>query len=239
MSFAYTGWNAATYLTSEIKHPERNLPIILAAGAIVVSVLYIALNASFLIAAPMDAMAGEIEVGFIAAVAMFGEAAGAWTAIIMAGLLVSTVSAMTIAGPRVLHAIGEDYAIFRKLAKVNADGLPTRAIFFQSALAIAFIISGSFESILIFAGSLVALNSFAAVCGLYVLRFREPDLPRPYKAFGYPFVPGIYLAVTGWALIYTLSTRPMEAVFVVAVIAVGAGLYAFANRAGPAQRSDL
>ena len=239
VSFAYTGWNAATYLTSEIERPERNLPIILAAGAIIVTVLYIALNASFLIAAPMDALAGEIEVGFIAAVAMFGETAGAWTAIIMAGLLVSTVSAMTIAGPRVLHAIGEDYAIFRKLAKVNADGLPTRAIFFQSALAIVFIISGSFESILVFAGSLVALNSFAAVCGLYVLRFREPDLPRPYRAFGYPVVPAIYLAVTGWALIYALSTRPMEAVFVVGVLASGVALYLFARQTGAPDRSDL
>lgn len=239
VSFAYTGWNAATYLTSEIERPERNLPIILAVGAIIVTVLYIALNASFLIAAPMDAMAGEIEVGFIAAVAMFGEAAGAWTAIIMAGLLISTVSAMTIAGPRVLHAIGEDYAVFRILAKVNADGLPTRAIAFQSTLAIIFIISGSFESILVFAGSLVALNSFAAVCGLYVLRLREPELPRPYKAFGYPIVPAIYLGVTGWALVYTLSTRPVEAVFVIAVIAAGALLYLFANRTSTPDSSNL
>ncbi len=239
VSFAYTGWNAATYLTGEIERPERNLPIILAAGAIIVAVLYIALNASFLIAAPMDALAGEIEVGFIAAVSMFGEAAGAWTAIIMAGLLISTVSAMTIAGPRVLRVIGEDYAVFRPLAKANADGIPTRAILFQSVLAILFIISGSFESVLVFAGSLVALNSFAAVCGLYVLRLREPDLPRPYKAFGYPVVPAIYLCVTGWALVYTLSTRPAEAVFVIGVIVAGAALYLFARKKGAPAQSDL
>ncbi len=239
VSFAYTGWNAATYLTGEIERPERNLPIILGAGAVIVTALYVALNASFLIAAPMDALAGEIEVGFIAAVSMFGEGAGAWTAGVMAGLLISTVSAMTIAGPRVLHVIGEDYAVFRHLAQVNVDGIPTRAILFQSALAIIFIISGSFESILVFAGSLVALNSFAAVCGLYVLRLREPELPRPYRAFGYPFTPAIYLCVTGWALVYTLSSRPTEALFVVGVIAAGAGLYYFASRKGAPARSDL
>ena len=230
VSFAYTGWNAAAYLTGEIESPERNLPLVLGAGAIIVTALYVALNASFLIAAPIEKLAGEIEVGFIAAVAMFGETAGAWTAAVMACLLISTVSAMTIAGPRVLGAIGEDYALFKPIAKRNVDGIPTRAIFVQSALAILFIITGSFESILVLAGSLVALNSFAAVVGLYVLRMREPDLPRPYKAFGYPVTPALYLMVTGWALAYTLSSRPMEAVFVIAVIAAGGALYLIANK---------
>ncbi len=239
VSFAYTGWNAATYLVGEIERPERNLPIILGAGAIIVTALYVALNASFLIAAPVSALAGEIEVGFIAAVSMFGEGAGAWTAAIMAGLLISTVSAMTIAGPRVLHVIGEDYAMFRYLARVNDDGIPRHAILIQSALAIIFIASGSFESVLVLAGSLVALNSFAAVAGLYVLRLREPELPRPYKAFGYPATPAVYLSVTGWALVYTLSSRPAEAIFVFCVLAAGAMLYVFARRNSAAADSNL
>ena len=225
VSFAYTGWNAATYLTGEIEKPERNLPLILGAGAIIVTILYVALNAAFLVAAPMDALAGKIEVGFIAATSMFGDKAGAWTAFVMATLLVSTVSAMTIAGPRVLQVIGEDYPLFKSLAQVNVDRIPRRAIFFQSALAVIFIVSGSFESILVFAGSMVALNSFAAVLGLYVLRWRKPELPRPYRAFGYPFTPAIYLCVTGWALFYTMTTRPAEALFVIGVITVGALLY--------------
>ncbi len=239
VSFAYTGWNAATYLTGEIEKPERNLPLILGAGAVIVATLYVALNAAFLLAAPMEALAGKIEVGFIAAVHMFGERAGAWTAFIMATLLVSTVSAMTIAGPRVLQVIGEDYPLFKSLAKVNADRIPRRAIFFQSTLAILFIITGSFESILVFAGSLTALNSFAAVIGLYVLRWRKPDLPRPYRAFGYPITPAIYLCVTGWALVYTLTTRPVEAVFVIGVIAAGALLYWFASSRRPDAKSEL
>lgn len=239
VSFAYTGWNAATYLTGEIEKPERNLPIILAVGAIVVTLLYVALNAAFLSAAPMEELAGKIEVGFIAATSMFGDKAGAWTAFIMATLLVSTVSAMTIAGPRVLQVIGEDYPLFKSLARVNADRIPRRAIFLQSALATLFIISGSFESILVFAGSMVALNSFAAVLGLYVLRWRKPDLPRPYRAFGYPFTPAVYLCVTGWALFYTLTSRPAEALFVMGVIAVGALLYWIVSTRSENAKSEL
>ena len=230
VSFAYTGWNAATYLIGEIDRPARNLPIILALGAGVVTMLYVLLNAAFLIAAPADALVGKIEVGFIAARAMFGEGAGDATGLVMASLLVSTVSAMTIAGPRVLQVIGEDYAIFRPLSRVSEDGLPRRAIYLQTGLAVLFIATATFETILVFAGSLVAMNSFFTVLGLYVLRLREPDLARPYRAFGYPFFPAVYVGVTGWALFFTLSSRPMEAVLIIGVIAGGLALYFFSKR---------
>jgi APA family basic amino acid/polyamine antiporter len=227
VSFAYTGWNVATYLTGEIAHARRNLPLILGLGTFVVTVLYVGLNAAFLAAAPFEAMAGKIEVGFIAARAMFGEGAGDLTAIVMASLLISTVSAMTIAGPRVLQVIGEDYSVFRPLARTTREGVPRRAIYLQSALAIVFILSAQFESVLVLSGSLVAMNSFFTVLGLYVLRFREPELDRPYKAFAYPIAPAIYLVLTGSALVFGLAARPMEGAFVLGVIAAGAGLYLF------------
>ncbi len=225
VSYAYTGWNAATYLSSELEDPQRTLPVILMTGTIVVMLLFIALNFVFLYVAPMDALVGQVEVGFIAAKAAFGDLGGRFTGLVMATLLISTVSAMTIAGPRVLQVIGEDFPALSLLARTNNSGLPATAIFVQSSLTILFILSSSFESILVFAGFTLALNSFATVLGVFVLRYRQPDLPRPYKTFMYPVPPLIYLALTGWTLYFVLMNRPVEGLFGLGIIAAGLIFY--------------
>lgn len=222
VSYAYTGWNAATYLSSELENPQRALPGILFTGTSVVMLLYLSLNFVFLRIAPMDAMAGQVEVGYIAAKFAFGDIGGRFTGVVLAMLLISTVSAMTLAGPRVLQVIGEDFHALRLLAKTNRDGIPSTAIAVQSSLAVIFIVTSGFESILVFAGFTLALNSFATVLGVFVLRWRRPDLPRPYRTFAYPLTPLIYLALTGWTLTFVLVNKPTEALFGVGVI--GAGL---------------
>jgi APA family basic amino acid/polyamine antiporter len=230
VSYAYTGWNAATYLSSELENPQRDLPRILFAGTAVVTVLYVALNAVFLLVAPMDAMSGKLEVGFIASEYAFGEWGSRLAGAALALLLVSTVSAMTVAGPRVLQVIGEDFSLLRQLAAVNADGLPFVAIATQSLLTIVFIITGSFESILVFAGFTLALNSFVTVAGVFQLRWTQPDLPRPYRTFAYPVTPLIYLLLMGWTLAFVLISRPTEALFGLALITSGVVFYWMASR---------
>jgi APA family basic amino acid/polyamine antiporter len=225
VSYAYTGWNAATYLSSELEDPQRTLPVILLTGTLVVMVLYVCLNFVFLYVAPMDAMSGQVEVGFIAAEAAFGDLGGRVTGLILALLLVSTVSAMTIAGPRVLQVVGEDFSALRFLAYKNKEGLPSTAIYLQSTLAVLFILSSSFESILVFAGFTLALNSFATVLGIFVLRLRQPELPRPYKTFLYPLPPLIYLSLTGWTLWFVLVNRPVEGLFGLGIITAGLLFY--------------
>jgi len=230
VSYAYSGWNAATYLSSELEDPQRNLPRILFVGTAIVTLLYIALNYVFLRVAPMDAMSGQLEVGFIAAEFAFGERGGQFAGLVLATLLISTVSAMTVAGPRVLQVIGEDFAPLRRLATTNADGLPYVAITTQSVLTIVFILTGSFESILVFAGFTLALNSFVTVAGIFWLRYSQPDLPRPYRTFAYPVTPIIYLLLMGWTLAFVLISRPTEAWFGVALIASGIVFYWLASR---------
>jgi len=225
VSYAYTGWNAATYLSSELENPQRTLPGILLTGTLVVTFLYISLNFVFLYSAPMEAMQGQVEVGFIAARSAFGDLAGRFTGLLLSLLLVSTVSAMTLAGPRVLQVIGEDFAALGFLARKNRDGIPSTAIFVQSMLAITFILSSTFESILVFAGFTLALNSFATVLGVFVLRAREPGLPRPYSTFLFPLPPLIYLAITGWTLWFVLLNRPLEAFVGLGVIGSGLMVY--------------
>ena len=150
----------------------------------------------------------------------------------MAMLLISTVSAMIIAAPRVLHAIGEDFPAFRFLGVLNANGVPSRAIYMQSAITILFILTGTFESILVFAGFTMALNTLFAVSGLLIYRWRKPSHPRPYKAWGYPVTPLAFLMLTGWTLAFILIERPQEALLGLAIIGTGFVIYAVAKRIG-------
>jgi APA family basic amino acid/polyamine antiporter len=230
VSYAYTGWNAATYLSSELDDPQRHLPRILFIGTAVVTVLYVALNAVFLNVAPMDAMAGQVEVGYIAAEYAFGDVGGRFAGVALSLLLISTVSAMTLAGPRVLQVIGEDFAKLGVLARVNDDGLPFVAIAVQSTLTVLFILTSSFESILVFAGFTLALNSFVTVLGVFVLRRSRPDLDRPYRTFGYPLTPLVYLTLTGLTLGFVLANKPAEGLFGLGIIASGFVFYAISSR---------
>lgn len=225
VSYAYTGWNAATYLSSELEDPQRTLPGILLLGTLVVTILYVALNFTFLYSAPVALMQGQVEIGFIVAKSVFGETGGRVTGLVLASLLISTVSAMTIAGPRVLQVVGEDFKALRFLSYQNEDGIPSRAIYTQSALATIFILASGFESVLVFAGFTLALNSFATVLGVFVLRWRQPDLPRPYRTFLYPLPPLVYLSLTGWTLWFVLVNRPIEGLFGVGVIGSGLLVY--------------
>ncbi len=231
VSYAYTGWNAATYLSSELENPQRTLPVILFSGTAVVTLLYLALNFVFLSVAPIDAMRGQVEVGYIAARAAFGELGGKLTGLVLAALLISTVSAMTLAGPRVLQVIGEDFRALRLLARTNRDGIPALAIYTQTAVSVIFILTSSFESVLVFAGFTLALNSFVTVLGVFVLRWRQPELPRPYRTFAYPLTPVVYLALTGWTLTFVLVNKPVEGLFGLGVIASGLVVYLLSERA--------
>lgn len=239
VSFAYSGWNAATYLSGELEDPRRTLPWILLGGAGMVTLLYLGLNFAFLYAAPMDAMAGEVEIGVIAAEAAFGPAAGRLSGIVLALLLVSTVSAMTMAGPRVIQVVGEDFPALGLLARRNRRGVPAAAIAAQSAVALLFILTSTFESVLVFAGFTMALNAFAAVAGVLVLRLRRPELPRPYRVPLYPLPPLLFLLLTGWALVFTLAERPAEGLFSLGVVGSGLALYLLASVRGRRRLEDL
>ena len=230
VSYAYTGWNAATYLSSEIERPQKYLPLILISGTTTVTVLYILLNFVFLSVAPIEDMQGKIEIGFIAAQSAFGGSVANFTGLVLSLLLISTVSAMTLAGPRVLQVIGEDFKVLNILSRKRKDGIPSTAIYIQSLIAIIFILSSSFESILVFAGFTLALNSFVTVIAVFVLRSKQPNLPKPYKTFGYPFTPLIYLALTGWTLYFVIINRPIEVLFSLGIILSGLIFYYISNR---------
>lgn len=226
VSYAYTGWNAATYISGELSSPQKSLPKILITGTVVVTALYVLLNAAFLYAAPMDAMRGEVEIGYIAAQNIFGDNGARIAGAMLALLLISSVSAMTISGPRALQVLGEDIKAFRLFARTNDNKLPYIAIIFQSLIAIIFILTASFKTIIIFAGSMLAFNSFLTVLGLFILRYKNKNISRPYKALAYPLTPIIYLTITGFTLIFVIKDNPVSAIVGLCVIIIGLVVYA-------------
>ncbi|MDE0036688.1 MAG: amino acid permease [Gammaproteobacteria bacterium] len=238
VNYAYTGWNAATYVIDELDRPRETLSRILLTGTAVVMALYLLLNYTFLYVAPMDALAGKLEIGYVAAQFIFGDTGAAIMGLALALLLVSTVSAMALAGPRVLLVIGQDFAALRFLARTNAHGVPVVAVALQAALAVTLVLTATFESILVFAGFTLGASTLFTVAGLFILRWRRPKLERPYGVPLYPLPPMVFLALMGWTLTYLLVQRPLEGLAGVAILASGGAFYMVSRRLSARHRPD-
>ena len=230
VSYAYTGWNAATYLAGEIKHVQTDMPKILVRGTLVVTLLYILLHLVFLLVAPMSEMQGKLEVGYVAASYAFGAEAGRWFSLMLSVLLISTASAMIVSGPRTLQRIGQDFALLSFLSKENAVGIPQSAILFQLALTSILIVSSSFEAILMFSGFALGLNTLMTVLGVWYLRRRYPLIERPFQVPCYPWPMIIFVGLMLWTLIYVVIERPVEGLLALALVIVGWCFYLISRR---------
>ena len=230
VSYAYSGWNAAVYVTGEIQNPQRNLSRILLAGTAGVVVLYVGLNYVFLRSTPLAGLRGQVEVGFVAATSLFGPAGGRLMGGAIAALLVSTISAMIFAGPRIVQSMGEDLPALGWLARRSPANVPVRALLLQTVLTLVFILVTSFQAVLVYAGFILNLFTFLTVLGVFVLRWRQPHLPRPYHAWGYPLTPLVFLLLSGWTLVYILIDKPKESLYGLLTLLVGLGVYFLARR---------
>ncbi|HVX76467.1 MAG TPA: APC family permease [Bradyrhizobium sp.] len=232
--YSFSGWNAATYIVGEIRLPEQNLPRALFWGTLIVLVLYIALNAVFLYATPLQKLAGQLDVARIAGGEIFGELGGRIAGGMICIGLISSISAMMWIGPRVMMTMGEDIPALRVFARKSANGAPAYAILFQLAVASLLLFTRSFEAVLDFIQFDLLFCSFFAVLGVIKLRITHPDLPRPYTAWGYPLTPLVFLLVTGFMMYYLAVDRPWQSLFGVLIMVFGLLIYAvFRKRPGP------
>jgi APA family basic amino acid/polyamine antiporter len=223
--YSYSGWNAATYIAGEIHDPHRSLPRALFAGTVVVLAIYVGLNAVFLRVAPIDRLAGQLDVAVIAGRSMFGESGGRVVGGLICLGLVSSISAMTWIGPRVTMTMGEDIPMLRLFARTSKSGVPVAAILFQLAVVNVMLLSNSFEAVLDFIQFSLTACSFLAVLGVIRLRLTRPDLPRPYRAWGYPVTPVIFLAVTAFMMYYLVTNRPLQSLAGFAMMLAGLAIY--------------
>lgn len=213
VSFSYSGWNAAAYVAGELRDPGRDLPRALLIGTAIVTALYIGLNLVFLYAAPAAALAGKKEVGAVAASHLFGASAGRWLSTLIALALVSSVSAMVMAGPRVYMAMAEDGLFFRRLAARNRGGAPALSVLLQGGLAVLFVLLVPFAKLLEYIGFTLSIFAALAVLAAFVLRRRRPDAPRPYRTFGWPVTPILFLGLSLWMAIFLVRERPTATLF--------------------------
>ena len=227
--YSYSGWNAATYIVGELRDPNRNLPRALFIGTGLVIVLYVALNAVFLLTTPVTELAGRIDVALIAGTHVFGELGGRIVGALICLGLVSSISAMTWIGPRVTMTMGEDIPLLRPFSRKSKNDAPTVAIVFQLLIANLLLLTQSFEAVLDFIQFSLAFCSFFTVLGLIKMRITHPELPRPYRAWGYPITPLIFLSVTLFMMYYLVVNRPLQSLAGVAMMSVGLVIY-FASR---------
>ncbi|MCR5018708.1 MAG: amino acid permease [Bacteroidales bacterium] len=190
--YAYSGWNAAIYMAGDLKNPQKNLPRALLLSTLTVTILYMLLNLVFLLSTPSAELTGEVEVGLISARHIFGTRIGNMMGLIIALLLLSSISSMVYVGPRVSQVMGEDYRILGFLSRKNKRDIPIIALVFQFVVALLLILTGSFSLVTQYTGILLSMCSLATVAGVFVHRRRFPDAERPYKTWGYPVTPIIF-----------------------------------------------
>ena len=230
--FTYSGWNAAAYMAEEIRDPGRNVPRALLLGTVVVTVIYLLINVLYLYVIPIGELAGvQGSVLDVVADRLLGVRAGDIMAVVAIVSLAAGINAWTFAGPRVYFAMARDNAFFKSAARVHPKyKTPAVSIIAQAAFAILLILIGSLDAIANYVGFAITLFAGAAVAAVFVLRAREPDAPRPFKAIGYPVTPAIFVVVSLAIVLNALYTSPRVTLMGTLIILAGVPLYFFFTR---------
>ncbi len=230
--FSYLGWNASVYVGSEIRNPQRTIPRSLFAGLAICTAVYLVVNVAYLYALPVSALRGEGRVGEAVARAFFGQAGGAVGAALILVSIVSCLHATVLVGPRIAYAMALDRLFFGGVDRVHrVYRTPHVAIIVQALTAVGLILLlQSFPSVLDYTTFAIILATMADTTALYALRRRKAHLPRPYRAWGYPVVPALYLLANGAIAIAMLRGRPLECAVGLVVTATGLPFYAFFAR---------
>jgi basic amino acid/polyamine antiporter, APA family len=208
--YSYSGWNAAAYITGEIKRPEKNVPRSLLAGTSIVIVIYVLLNAIFLVTTPTEELKGQLEVALVAGKHIFGSIGGGVAGAVICLGLVSSISSMTWIGPRVTMSMGEDHWLLRLLGRKNKHGVPTSAIVLQLLVVNLLLLTRSFEDVVRYTQFSLLICSLLAVVGVIVLRFTHPKITRPYRVWAYPLPPILFSLITIWMMFYLLRWHSGE-----------------------------
>ena len=234
--WAYDGWVYIGQAAGEVQRPERNIPLALIGGILMVAVIYIAINATYLFALPLNAIAsGESTTAEAAAAVLFSSAAGWWMSALVAVSCLGALSSAVLTGARVSYALAADGQFFRALARVHPRWrTPALALVVQAIWSSILALSGRYDQLFTFLMFVQVLSYALAVAGVVVLRRKRPQLARPYRCPGYPWVPALYcVTAVAWAG-NTLWQSPRESLYGVAIVVLGLPGYFYWRRARPA-----
>jgi basic amino acid/polyamine antiporter, APA family len=231
--FTYSGWNAAAYMAEEVRNPGRNVPRALILGTAGVVLIYVLLNVLYLYVMPISELASvQGSVLDVVAERLLGERAGDIMGIVSIVSLAAGINAWTFAGPRVYYAMARDGVFFPAAASIHPRyKTPAVSIVAQTVLATLFILTGSLDKITNYVGFALSLFAGIAVAAVFVLRKREPNAPRPFKALGYPVTPAIFVAVSFAIVVNSFYRDPVLSATGIVVILAGVPIYLwFARR---------
>ena len=230
--FTYSGWNAATYVAEEVRDPGRNVPRALALGTGAVIAIYLLLNALYLYVIPVGELAAiKGSVLDVIADRLLGSAAGSIMGVVSIVSLAASISAMTLAGPRVYYAMARDGLFFARAAVVHTSyRTPAAAICAQAIWSSLLVLTATADALVTYTGFAIVLFSGVAVVALFVLRRKEPEAERPFRAWGYPIAPAIYAIASAFILMNGLYRAPRQTVAGALIIAAGIPVYAALRR---------
>jgi APA family basic amino acid/polyamine antiporter len=225
--FAYSGWNASTYVGSEVLNPVKNIPRSLITGTLFVTLIYLLLNTLYVYAVPAEEMKDVISIGGLAANNLFNRSLDQFFSLFIAVILLSAISVLTIIGPRVYYAMAQSGYFFNLAKRINRSHVPGTSILMQSGLAIIFVVSGTFDQIITLLSFSLGIFPILAVLGVFKLRIKKRSVQ---KMPGYPFFPALFISLSLIILVLAYLERPVESSIAVGVILVGIPVYYLLKR---------
>ncbi len=231
--FSSDAWNNVTFIAGEIKRPERNIGLSLFIGTVVVTAVYLAMNLMYLNVLSMNEIGVnnvKDRIALMASLKIFGESGTVFIAIM---IMVSTFgcnNGLILSGSRVYHTMANDGLFFPAAGRLNKKGVPSAALWMQFVWASALCLSGKYGDLLDFIIFTVLLFYILTIAGIFKLRITQPDLPRPYKAFGYPVIPAIYILLATVICIMLLIYKPVYSWPGLAIVLAGIPIYYFLQK---------
>jgi APA family basic amino acid/polyamine antiporter len=230
--FGYSGWNAATYVAEEVRRPERTLPAAIAAGSVIVTLLFLGLNAVFIYATPLEEMKGQIAIGAISARNLFGPGVAGIFSALMAISILATVNAEVTVGPRVYYAMAKNRAFFAAAARVDPRWhTPVNAILAQGVCAMLMTLT-PFRELVVYIGFSLTLFTVLSVASVFIFRRRRAGWQRLRALdFAWPLIPASYILVGTCMMVYGVISQTTASLTALATVAVGAIVYRYGRRA--------
>jgi APA family basic amino acid/polyamine antiporter len=224
--WAFDGWNNINYVAEEIKNPKRNLTFALVFGTLLITFLYVLMNVAYFLALPVNEMQGMVRIAEKATTALHGPAAAGFISGLVLVSVLGALNGAIFAGPRVYYALARDRLFFKRVAKIHPRfQTPSFAILLQALWASILALTGSFEQLFTFAMFVGILFWIAAAASVFTLRKKFPDLPRPYKTWGYPLVPMVFIITLSGVLLSALLKRPVQSLTGLGITMIGIPVY--------------
>jgi APA family basic amino acid/polyamine antiporter len=229
--FAYDGWVYITWVAGEVKDPRRNVPLAMVLGVLAVGAIYLAMNMTYVYAMPLNEIAKYETIAHVAATRLFSPAAAVWLSAMIAISCFSAAAACTLSGSRVYLAMAQDGVFFRRMAVIHPKWrTPAFSLIGQGIWGAVLTMSGRYDQLYTYVIFGMVLSYTLTVIGLFVLRWKKPDVPRPYRCTGYPWLPAIYVLVGVTWTLNTIIHRPSEALGSAAIVLVGVPGYLYWKR---------